>query len=735
MEQQRETPSPETEIHLRDYLRVVSARRWIVISVFFTVVLIVTVAVLVQTPIYRAKAQLLIEPAKFNPTEFKEVHDPTLTGLGGEMSRREFYETQYKLIVARPVLEKTFHQLGFGTTEEFRGAANPIDGFAGLFSVTPVRRSRLVSVTFEWRDPELAARVLDYLVNEYIAEYRRRSLGVTVGGLQALKEKADELRPKVEAKAEELQTFMVKHSMVSLERTQNIIVERLRELNKSLSEVEREKIQCESVHRTVQNAIGRNLPLEDMPEVAGSLSIRDLKLEYIRAKQDLADLSGRFGPNHPEVVAAKTKMRTVAQKIEEEVRSVLAATKAQYERSQRQMDEIRRELAEQEKRVLDFNRVAIGYNILKDAAETLRNAYEAITKRIEEIEISMAAGSKDDNIFIISRPEVPAKAAKPRKRRSVVLGALAGLALGLGLCFFVDYLDVTVKTREDVEKHLGVPVLGYVPAVRENELAGDNGRAASTLELLALTRPHSNVAEAFRSIRTSLAFSSPEGQLRKLLVTSSCPSEGKTLVSINVALAFAQAGKKTVLIDTDLRKSRVHRILGVSPSPGLTNLIAGEGPTSERSAIREVEGVENLSVLPCGPMPPNPAELLGSSVATELLVRLEQEFDMLVLDSPPVVNVTDSAVLSQYVQGAVLVVRTFSTQTDLARHATELLLQAQGKVLGVVLNNVDVPRGGYYGYDDYYYYANRYYYYGGGDGEDSMPRRTRRRRASARRKG
>ena len=721
--------------HLKDYLQVLSARRWTLISTVVVVVLGAAVWVLLQKPVYRAEALLLIEPAKVNLTDFKEIYDPTMANVGGAVGQREFFATQCRLIVCRPLLERTFKQFGFGELRQYRDAPDPVADFARHFGVHPERRSRLVKVTFEWPDPELAARALDYLVGEYIADYRRRALGVTQGGLEALRLKAEQLRPIVEAKADTLQQFMVRHNMVSLEKTQNIVVDRLKELNRSLSEVERQKIEYESICGNIQQALDEKRPLEDMPEVAGSRSITDLKLEYIRAKQEVSDLSGRFGPNHPEVVAARARMTAVAEKIQQEITSVLASARAQLERARKQEADLRAELARQEQRVMDFNRLAVRYNILKSDYETTKRTYTAITKRIEEIEIAMAAGSKDDNIFVIMHPRVPPKPARPRKKATLAAAGIVGLILGVGLCFFVDYLDTTIKTKEDVEEVLGLPAIGYVPPLAVQNGAARAGAGAPSSDLVALKKPRSAVAEAFRSIRTALAFSATNGALDRLLVTSCSPKEGKTLVAANIGLALAQAGKRVLLLDADMRRPRLNKVFRVPSRPGLSNLLAGEGAAGIDEVLQPVEGVPNLSVLPCGPMPPNPADLLGSERMKELLDELAGRFDVVVIDTPPVLSVTDAAVLCQYGTGVVMVVRSFATQRKLARQAAELLMRSRGRILGAVINNVDAHRSGYgyygYGYGPYAGYYGYYYYYSSGGNDTGKPRKRRRHRAGS----
>jgi capsular exopolysaccharide synthesis family protein len=276
----------------------------------------------------------------------------------------------------------------------------------------------------------------------------------------------------------------------------------------------------------------------------------------------------------------------------------------------------------------------------------------------------------------------------------MVLAGIVGLMLGLGLSFFVEYLDTTLKTKDDVEAILETPVLGFVPPIKA-QAGSTNGRALP--ELAAISNPHSALAEAFRSIRTALIFSRAGRDLRNILITSPMPSEGKTLVSANISFALAQAGKRVLLVDADMRKPRLSRILELPSEPGLSNLLAGEGVTDLEEALLATS-IRHMTFLPSGPHPPNSSELLGSERMRGLVGRLSGMFDYIIYDSPPTFNTADAATLCQLMEGVVLVVRSFTTERDIALRARDMLLDAQGNILGAILNNVDIPRGGYYGY-------------------------------------
>jgi len=709
------------EPHLKDYLRILYVRKWILVSVFFVVVMSVTAYVFIQTPTYRAGSTLLIEPSNPNVTEFNDVYDPAMSD--GDFNRQTFLETQYKLLLSRPLIEKSFRHFGFGEMKEFRELRDPIVKFMSCFLVSPIKRTRLVGVSFEWKDPELAARVIEYHVDEFLSNCRKRRLGVSEEGLIALRAKADDLKPQVEEKAKAMQHFMAHNEMVSFEKAQDIVVERLKAINQNLTDAENKRILAQARYNDIANALKENLPLERMPEIISSEAIRDLKLEFTHAEQEVSDLENHFGPNHPEALSAEAKLASVAEKMKSEISQILASAEAEYTRAAKQESELKKVLDEQQKKVMALNEKSVDYTLISQSYEDLNRAYRVVTQRIQEIETAMAAGDKEDNIFIIAKPRIPIRPAKPRKLLSIALSLMVGLLLGIGLCFFVEYLDTTIKTKSDVEQFLGVPVMGFVPPVGgDGRRNGGNGK--KQVEFEAVENPHSALAEAFRSIRTALSFSNGGKGLKTFLVTSAVPSEGKTIVSLNTAIALAKAGKKVLLVDADMRRPRLSRVFESSSMQGLSSLLVNkEGVTLETAAVSS--GGENLHILPSGPIPPNPAELLGNENVPGLLAEMSSRYDHVVFDTPPVVTTTDAAVLCGYMEGSLLVVRAHSTQKDTVRRAGEVLSSARCRLVGAVLNSVDMPKGGQYGYGGYYYYGKNYHEESGAGGKKNKIRHGR----------
>lgn len=706
--------SAQASPHILDYLRVLHRRRWLLVATVVAVLGAALVYALVTTPVYRAYCVLLLQPTRARVTDATEVYDPTFGAATSQMLRREFLETQYRLILNEPNIEATLYEpsLGFSEMPEFQGR-DPVRALQRRFEVAGKRNSYLAEVSFEWHDPVLAQKAVAFLVDRYIQASRERSLGITSGGLEALLAQAEEQRPRLEARSEALQQFMAEHNMVSLEENQNIIVERLKEISRSLTRVESRRIQAESRYDSILAALETGKPLDEMPEVLESQTVRDLKIELTRMNLQHSHLGNRMGPNHPEVLSAKATLDTISERLDLEVRSVLAGARAEVERIRREEADLRAALAEQERAVMEFNRISARYRVLKQEHDSLYNAHQSVIERINEIEISLAAGSHDDGVFIDTPPKVSEVPVRPRRMRVMALAGVFGVFLGVALCFFLDYLDTSIKTKEDVEKLLSASMLGYVPAFMHSE---KDYAAVKNKEMLALERPLSPVAEAFRSIRTSLAFTQVKGEVPQLAVTSALPSEGKTLICVNVAIALAQSGKRVLLVDADLRRPRVHKIFGMVADSGLSSLLAGIDGLTPAQAVRDTP-VPNLSVLLSGPIPPNPSELLGSQNMADLAKHLGEMFDYLIYDTPPAVSVTDSTVLGRILDGVVLVVRSFATDRGVARHAKELLDRGGARLVGVVLNGVDAPHGSMLYYD--YTYKSEYY----GESENAKPER------------
>ncbi len=704
-------PTPETarQWQLRDYLQVLSVRRWLWIGATGLAVLAAVVYVTTTTPIYRASCHLLMQPTRARVVDVEEVYDPTFGAGAGHALRREFLQTQQALILSRPNLERTYNDpdLGFNRMPKFRDAEDPIDVLRKRFDVRGFPNTYVVEVAFDWPDPVVARRAVETLVNHYLKTTRERSVGVSEDGLEALQVKADQLRPKLQAKTEELQQFMATHNMVSLEQGQDIVVERLKALSRGVTGAETERIRVQSRRDNVKKALKDLALRRQLPEIVGNPVIRDLKLERARLQLEHSSLASRLGAKHPEVLAAAAALQTANERIDNEVQNVLGAAEADFQRARGREDQLRQALAEQEKAVFEFNKQAARYAVLKESREILENGYHAVSQRISEIEIAMAAGAKNETVFVVSPATEPIRPVRPRKARILALAGLIGLLLGVALSFLVDHLDTSIKSQEEVEAMLESPILGYVPAL--------NGKANGTAaDLITAEQPHSALAESFRSVRTALAFTRLGASCQQFAVTSALPGEGKTMVSANLAIALAQSGKRVLVIDSDLRRPRLTKALQLPANKGLSNILAGADRICPAEFIQNTP-IKNLDAMASGPVPPNPAELLGGERLREFLADIETDYDCILFDTPPVHSVTDAVVLGASLHGIVLVVQMFSSDRSLVAHARKVLDRGGVKILGTVLNGVAAPKSAY-GYG--YYSAHSYGYHdNGGNGK------------------
>jgi capsular exopolysaccharide synthesis family protein len=369
--------------------------------------------------------------------------------------------------------------------------------------------------------------------------------------------------------------------------------------------------------------------------------------------------------------------------------------------------------------VNDIAEKSIQYNILKREVDTNKQLYEGLLTRMKEATVS--AGSRASNVRIVDTAEVPKRPVKPRIALNLALGIILGAALGVGVAFLQEYLDNTLKTPDEVEGLLRLPSLGLLPSISSNgtDKASDGKLATvnhdSNGALAPAVQTGRAAVEAYRSLRTSILLSANPVP-KMLLVTSALPSEGKTTITVNLGATLASLGSKVVIVDCDMRKPCCHRSTGVENKPGFVQCLTGHVELAD--AILQVPGVPNLSVIPCGPLPPNPAEVLSSPVTAELLHKLRSQFEYVLVDSPPLLSVSDSRILSTLTDAVVLVTRAYSTPYDVVRRARGLLYAAGARVLGVALNSVDIHKGGY-GYGSGYGYYRYGYGYGYGYGQDT----------------
>jgi len=710
----------EDTINLRDYWDVILKRKGTVMTFFAIVVVAVMTATFLMTPIYRASLTLQIDRQEAKVVEYQGV-----TPMESPQDSREFYQTQYEVLKSRSLAQRVIDQLNlsqhpaFSVTEQpsllamlLGGASEEVvdEGaetdrqsrlvtrFLESLTVEPVRNSRLVKLHFDHPDAALATRIINSVATAYINLNLERRMDSSSYAKTFLQDRLQQVQAKLEDSEKALVAFARQEQIIRPDEKDtgpSIDAQVMQEFTGALAKAQQERIGIESIYNQMQAG-----GTEGLPQVMDNRVIQELK--QLKAKLDAEYQEGLkiYKPAYPKMVQLEGRIAETQSKIEEEVRNVKEAIKIRYDAAKATEAALSSKLQESKRDVLGVQDRSIQYNILKREVDTNRQLYEGLLQRLKEV--GVAGGIGVNNISIVDKAEEPVKPFKPKFLLNLLIGMFLGLFGGVGLAFLFEHLDDTLKNPDDIEKILGLPVLGVIPYTRR-------GKAEDTDDRLIMENfdLRSAFAEAYRSLRTALQFSTPEGTPKVLMITSSSPGEGKSTTAISLAQHFAMAGKTTLLIDADLRKASKHKNLRLDNSQGLTNYLAGE---SKPVDITKSTDIQNLFAITSGPLPPNPAELLSSSKMVALLTLAVERFDQVIIDGPPVLGLADAPLLGNLAEATVLVIEAGSNRRDFAKGAIKRLRGTRTHLVGGVLSKVD-SRGGSYGYYHSYYY----YQYGGSE--------------------
>lgn len=705
-------------------------KHWtIALTIAVAISLAVTFRTLREPKIYEATATVLFDPNPPRPLG-QRVEAVVDMGSGSFWDNHEYYETQYKIIQSMNVALAVVADLGLQHDGGFLkntppGTPAPTyevseDDAAQILrsrlKVEPVRDSRLAVVKLEDTDPHRAQRLVSAIVDKYIEQNLDNALTSTNQATEWLRGRLDNLKSELETSEMALHEYKEDKNILSvaLDDQSNMLREEMKQLNDVLTGV-RTKREEVAARRAELAKIKAEDP-KDLPasELLQNDLLKQLRSSYEGAVRERdALLGGGKGKNHPEVQAAEASIATTQAALLGEVRNIQRALDGDLAVLKRQEAGLSGLFERAKKQALDLNLLEIEYNRLRRSKENNEKLYSIVLERTKESELAKML--RVNNVRVVDRPLVPKLPIRPQVPKSIALGVLVGLVVGIGAALVRGLLDRSIKTPDDVERELGVPSLGLLPEIGAGASSSGQGarrrrrgqvvEATGAPELIVHENPMSGIAEAARTIRTNLLFMAPDHPYRTLLVTSAGPGEGKTTVASCIAIAMAQAGQRVVLVDCDLRRPRIHRVFRKSTEVGLTTALLAE---SIDGAVLETE-VPNLWIIPAGPIPPNPAELLHSERFKALLKQVADRFDRVIIDSPPVVPVTDAAILSTLVDGTVLVIRAFKTSRELARHALRALVDIGAKRAGAVLNAVNLSRHEYK-YSYYHYYRRDGYY-------------------------
>jgi capsular exopolysaccharide synthesis family protein len=764
-------PKPEQStggINIRALWRTILKHKWLILVITFIVTSAATIEAYRTKSTYMAtasievrkdatiqlKENLLLQTDDYdlmNTIIFKIKSQTVLTKVAANLqldqnqkfldstSRKSVWESLQTILSRLSLKGETpppVQTTSAGTSESSEKDLTPEEqtkwaGVAAMISsnlkVEQLPQARLIQVSYTHTDPQIAALVANAVCKQFITQNFKEKIAGVVDSADYVDEKTRQLRAKLEQAEKRLNDFLSTHNMAFVdgggkEGSTNQGTQTYLELLGKARAAEQDRILKQSAYEQIKKG-----KLGDLPEAYSDPQLIDLNKKLQELKQEEAKLLETYGKKNPKIVAIGSQIEELEAQLQTSRAKLEAKIKADYEKAVREEQSFK-ELAESSKgTAATQNKEQIEFNMLKQDVAIAQSFYNDYLTKQSHVELERA--DQKNNLFLAEPASVPSAPVGPDRLKAIFTWLIIGFTGGIGLAFFLDYLDNTIKTVEDVTQHTQLPTLGVIPAMEGRKLkklsvgkgkratalatngngnGNSNGNGLQLAERFATMDGRSTAAEAYRVLRTSIMLSNAGNPPKLILVTSGQPGEGKTTTTVNTAISLAQLGASVLVIDCDLRKPSVHKALGIHPTRGLSTYLSRD---TELDKLIQKTQVTNLSVLPCGAIPPNPAELISSEKMRNMLASLSEHYDHILLDSPPLMYVTDPVILSTLVEGVIMVVHSGKSPREVARRATQELVTVGAKIFGVVLNNVDFRKGGY---DDYYYY--RYYE---GYGEDA----------------
>jgi succinoglycan biosynthesis transport protein ExoP len=709
------------EPHLYDYLLILRKHQWLILSFMLAVVSITAIGTFRLQPVYIATSRIEIDRENSNILPFQNTDDYMV-------DLENYIETQSKILTSETLALQTIRsgvlsgQTDFATDPAASDAvatgslANlkpppELGAFLGSLSVKRVPNSRLLDISFESTSPLQAAQIVNAHIKNFIEQNFQSRYEATTRASTWLTDQLNELKIRVE-KAEDARIAYERQNQIwALDDKQNVTTQRFGDLNRQLTEVQSERMRKQSLFEFAKAG-----DVDSVPQIRDNPAVLDLARKHADINNQYTDALNQYGPNFPKVQRLQSQLKEVEAAADKEKKAVIARLDSEYREARQREELLTHALDQQKAEVNQMSERMVQYSILKREAEANKALYDGMLTKLKEAGIS--AGLRSSNIRVVDPAMVPTYPARPAKTRNIVLSIVVGLVGGIGLALLREYMDNTVKSPDDIETLVRLPSLAVVPAFSESN--GDRPRSKllkgvssngheKRIELVAQHLPKSQMSEAFRALRTALLLSQADHPPQVILVTSALPREGKTTAAANLAVTLAQLGDRTLLIDADLRKPGVGRLLslGSGKYAGLSSYLAGV--SSLDLVTIQHPAVPNLSAIPTGPLPPNPADLLSSHKLTEAIAELRTKFKFIVIDSPPIMAATDAVILSVKADGVLLVVRSGETPKEAFTRTCDLLMSVKCRLLGVVLNAVDSTAPDYY-------YSYRYYPYSEGYG-------------------
>jgi succinoglycan biosynthesis transport protein ExoP len=725
------TALPSQESTLREYMRVLIKRKYMVIAVVVGIFMAVAIASLRQTPVYDAVGRIAVNKADSHLISFKDSTPDT-----DYVYEQSDLDTEVRILQSDLMALQVIRQLNLDKRPEFGGhsdqkqanlVADPLQTdsnrasallgmFHGNLHVSLIPSTRIIEIHYTSTDPQLAASAVNTLAATYVEQNFKTKFESTMQASDWLSKQLVDLQMKVETSQEKLVRYQKEHEILGTDEKQNITTEKLDELNKEMTVAESDRMQKEAVYRQTQSndpdAIAAAIISDTAGGVSGATSglLDKLREQQVNLRIQVAELSTQFGPSYPKVAQLNSQLKEIDRQLQSETTKAVDHLKGLYLAALQRENMLRDAFEKQKQEANKLNESAIEYSLLKRDLDSNRTLYEGLLEKLKEAGVT--AGLRSNNFRIIDAARVPTTPSEPNIPRNLSFALVLGIISGVGLAFLLENMDNTVRTPEQAQAISGLPSLGMIPLGSKSGNHGPTGKrleltaSREVVETVTQVRPQSQMAESYRALRTSLLLSNLGAPPKVIMVTSARPQEGKTTTSINTAIVLAQKGVRVLLVDADLRRPSVHKTLGMGPRSGLSNVLTGSATLQQTIATSPI--LPNLFIMPAGTPPPNPAELLASSNMRDLVAELRQQFDHIVIDTPPTLSVTDAVVLSPRADATILVIRSGQTTKQALRRSRDILTQVNAHVAGVLLNAVDLTSPDYY---YYYEYQGKYSHY------------------------
>ena len=727
----------ENEISLRDIWRLIVKHKWLLIIVTVLGLLLALLLSLLKTPIYQASTTLQIESRAPRVVQFKNTIDQ------GQESGDDYMNlaTQIEILGSRNLAERVIKDLNLGQqnaanvglpqsggsvaidasssadvdqakpvgfvaklqgrmAETFEKLSKPaketkgkldqeavVAAFKNGVRIEPVKNSKMVRIRVENANPVLAARIANQMSQSFIALTLERRMESSTYAKTFLNEQLKLTKAKLEESELKLNSYTRSNNILTLDEKTNVNNQTFTDYSAALAKAVQERIKFESEYDSIKARP------DNARQVLESKTVQSYKEQLAKLDADYQDNAKIYKDNFPKMQQLRARINDLDEKIKLEVANVVASAQTQLSMSKQQEALISARLQQARGEILSGQNNSIPLSMLKREVDTNRQLYDGLLQQVKEVGI--VGGVESNNIQVVDKAEAPLFPFKPDLQTNSAIGALAGLLLGLALIFLIESLDDTIKFTDEVEKLLNLPLMGVIPKTKERA-------NLASVALLTQEDPRGHLAEAYRSLRTAMQFSTAEGAPRRLLVTSTTKSEGKSTTALALAISFAQLGGRVLLIDADMRKPSLHQLVSVKNDSGLSNYLAGQQAIA--SLLRETS-VPGLTVMTAGPIPPNPVDLLTGPRFGELLDALQSAYHQIIIDSPPVLGIADAVVLGNQIPSVLFVAQASSTRKNLIKDALRRLRLAGIVPRGIVLTKTSTQNNADYSYENYYGYG------------------------------